>query len=151
PAEDAPGDEGEAPVEAALAPRPAPVVATAREGMFVRYGVLLVAETPVSGPVDEAALGGWIAGGAAALQLVAPSDTRVGYVGTRSEAIARWLANALGTSALPLSARLPEQDLVVAIADDDDLASVYETRTFGGGGATTWLFQAVKDARRREM
>ncbi|MCB9733641.1 MAG: hypothetical protein H6745_13660 [Deltaproteobacteria bacterium] len=149
-AADGEGD-GDGAAEAAPVARAVPAPVTAREGMFVRYGVLLVAETPCEGPVDEAELGGWIAGGAAALQLVAPSDTRVGYVGTRSELIARWLASALGTSALPLSARLPEQDLVVAIADDDDLAAVYETRTFAGGGATTWLFQAVKDARRREM
>lgn len=144
-------DEG---VEEAPAPPPtaAAAPASARDGIFVRYGVLVVADAPCAGPVDEAALGGWIAGGAAALQLVVPADTRVGYVGMRSEVVARWLASALGTTALPLSARLPEQDLVVAIADDDDLAAVYETRTFAGvGAATTWLFQAVKDPRRREM
>ncbi len=98
-----------------------------RDRFFVRYGAVLVDDAPGEGGVlsiDEMAT--IIVRIAAALDATAPG-VRPAWVGARSEVAARWLADALGVSAMPASARLPDQMVVWVLADDTDWESVEGT------------------------
>ncbi len=117
-----------------------------RHRLFIRYGAILLDPDEGVGEVDPARVASWIAKTAALLLDRVDPATRIAYVGPRSEVVARWLAESLGIPAIPLSARLPNQELVIALADDDDLEPLYQTRAFFG--APSVVFQAVKDPER---
>jgi len=123
-----------------------------RERLFLEHGVVLIDPRPAprevqAGDVDAGALAGWIAAAAAILRPRLSEELRVAYVSPRSEVIARWLAQRIGCGAIPLSARLPNQELVVALADDDDIPALAEVRAFYG--APSVVFQAAKDPARQ--
>ncbi|TNF23196.1 MAG: hypothetical protein EP329_27885 [Deltaproteobacteria bacterium] len=117
-----------------------------RHRLFIRYGTLLLDADEGVEQVDAERLASWMAKSAALLLDRVDPDMRIAYVGPRSEVLARWLAESLGITAIPISARLPDRAVIIAVADDDDLEPLYQTKAFYD--APSVVLQAIKDPAR---
>ncbi len=123
---------------------------------FTLYGTLLLDGGPDGLRVEPSRLARWCAmvaglfaepGSWEAPTLVSAEEIRPTWVGPRGEVLARWIASLLPDrpNPIPLSARIPGQRVLVVVADDAELARLWETRQFFDAHAI--VFQATKDPR----
>lgn len=98
-------------------------------------------DNEVVGPARIARIAGRAAAFVAATPVV---PDRIVYATRRGEVLARWLAQALDATAMPLSARIPNQPVVAVAVDDEDLFALLAEPAIDGGGEVR-LFQLVKD------
>ncbi len=127
---------------------------SAREGfssdpqrlLFALYGSVLLDDAEHGERLAAPRILRWILALAELVKDVLPAGTRPTWVSPRGEVLARWLARHLPEeAAMPLSARLPRQPVLVVLADDGDLATLVETRAWSEGPLP--IFQALKDPR----
>lgn len=112
--------------------------------LFALYGALLLDDADEGERLDSARLLRWMQALATLVRELLPAGTRPAWVSPRGEVLARWLASLLpDEGAMPLSARLPKQPVLVVLADDADLALLVETRAWAESELPT--FQALKD------
>lgn len=112
--------------------------------LFSLYGAVLLDDAPDGERLGPERLVRWMEALATLVKEVLPAGTRPAWVSPRGEVLARWLGSLLPEEgAMPLSARLPKQPVLVVLADDHDLAAACETRAWQEGALPT--FQAVKD------
>lgn len=113
--------------------------------LFALYGALLLDDTEDGERVEPARLLRWMQALATLAREILPAGTRPAWVSPRGEVLARWLASLMpdDCAAMPLSARLPKQPVLVMLADDADLALLAETRAWAESELPT--FQALKD------
>ncbi len=121
----------------------APNAGDARQRLlFLLYGSILLDDAE-NERLGAARLARWMHAVAAIIGQTMPSTTRPAWVSPRGEVLARWLGNLLPErAAMPFSARLPRQSVVVVLADDRDLATLVESVS---SNETFPIFQAVKD------
>ncbi|MCC6620477.1 MAG: hypothetical protein IT385_04440 [Deltaproteobacteria bacterium] len=112
--------------------------------VFVLYGAVLLDDLGEGERLEPARLASWMHALAALCRATLDPETRPAWVSPRGEVLARWLGSLLPVRAsLPLSARLPRQPVLVVLADDEDLATLHETRAWFDAPAP--VFQALKD------
>jgi hypothetical protein len=115
--------------------------------VFALYGALAVDDLrgDHATEVTPFRLGRWMSVLAALAKETLPPETRPAWVGPRGEVLARWLGTLLPeNAAIPLSARLPRQPVIVVLADDAELANLVEMG-LGDEASTFPMFQAIKD------
>jgi hypothetical protein len=109
--------------------------------LFALYGAVLLDDAEEE-RLGAARLGRWMHAVAAIVRETMPTTTRPVWVSPRGEVMARWLGGLLPeNAAMPLSARLPKQPVLVVLADDRDLAALYEAAP----EEVLPVFQALKD------
>jgi hypothetical protein len=109
--------------------------------LFLLYGAVLLDDADAE-RLGAARIARWIHAVAAVVRATMPMQTRPVWVSPRGEVLARWLGSLLPeNAAMPLSARLPKQPVLVVLADDRDLAALYEQAP----NEALPLFQALKD------
>ncbi len=112
--------------------------------LFTLYGSLLLDDATDGERLEPRRLVRWMEALATIVRELLPDGTRPAWVSPRGEVLARWLASYLpDEAAIPLSARLPKQPVLVVLADDGDLAALVESRAWQDGGLP--VFQALKD------
>ncbi len=112
--------------------------------LFTLYGAILLDDTTDGERLEPKRLVRWMDALATLVRELLPAGTRPAWVSPRGEVLARWLGSFLSEEgAIPLSARLPKQSVLVVLADDADLATLVETRAWLEGELPT--FQAIKD------
>lgn len=110
--------------------------------LFLLYGSILLDDAE-NERLGASRLARWMHAVAAIIGQTMPSTTRPAWVSPRGEVLARWLGNLLPErAAMPFSARLPRQSVVVVLADDRDLATLVESIS---GSEAFPIFQAIKD------
>jgi hypothetical protein len=121
----------------------APNAGDARQRLlFLLYGSILLDDAE-NERLGASRLARWMHAVAAIITQTMPSTTRPAWVSPRGEVLARWLGNLLPErAAMPFSARLPRQSVVVVLADDKDLATLVESVS---SNEAFPIFQAVKD------
>lgn len=109
--------------------------------LFLMYGAVLLDDAEGE-RLTASRLGRWMHAVAAVVRETMPKTTRPVWVSPRGEVLARWLGGLLPeNAAMPLSARLPKQPVLVVLADDRDLAHFYEVAPQD----VLPVFQALKD------
>jgi len=112
--------------------------------LFALYGTILLDDASEGERLEPKRLARWMDALATLVRELLPPGTRPAWVSPRGEVLARWLGSCLEEEgAIPLSARLPKQSVLVVLADDADLATLVETRAWLEGELPT--FQAIKD------
>jgi len=112
--------------------------------LFALYGAILLDDATDGERLEPKRLVRWMDALATLVRELLPAGTRPAFVSSRGEVLARWLGSFLPEEgAIPLSARLPKQPVIVVLADDADLAILVETRAWFDGELPT--FQAIKD------
>lgn len=112
--------------------------------LFALYGAVLLDDADEGERLEPARILRWMQALATLVRELLPPGTRPAWVSPRGEVLARWLGSLLpDEGAMPLSARLPKQPVLVVLADDADLAVLVETRAWSEGELPT--FQALKD------
>jgi len=116
-----------------------------RHALFVEYGMVLL-----SGDLDDRGgvmrprdLGGLLKRCWAALEVLGEVPERLVYAGARGEVVARWLADIGGVQAIPLKSRLPGQNVLGVLADDEDAHEFWQQVPRPSG--TLPFLQVVKD------
>lgn len=109
--------------------------------LFLLYGAVLLDDADAE-RLGASRIARWIHAVAAVVRETMPPQTRPVWVSPRGEVLARWLGGLLPeNAAMPLSARLPKQPVLVVLADDRDLAVLFEQVP----NEPLPLFQALKD------
>ncbi|MBL8784405.1 MAG: hypothetical protein JNJ59_05850 [Deltaproteobacteria bacterium] len=112
--------------------------------LFTLYGTLLLDDAGEGETLTPERVARWMMALSVLVRRWLPAGTRPVWVSPRGEVLARWLGSYLGSEgAMPLSARIPRQPVLVVLADDADLGLLFENRAFGEGPLP--IFQAVKD------
>lgn len=110
--------------------------------LFLLYGAILL-DDAAHERLEPSRLMRWMQAVSVIVRETMPSATRPAWVSPRGEVLARWLGALLPErAAMPLSARLPRQPVLVVLADDHDLATLVETVP---GSEGLPIFQAIKD------
>jgi len=117
---------------------------TKQRMLFVLYGTLLLDDAAEGEVLDAARIARWLTAVAQLAGETLDPETRPAWVSPRGEVLARWLGSLMPVNAaLPLSARLPRQPVLVVLADDEDLATLVAMKVWHDAPAP--LFQALKD------
>jgi hypothetical protein len=127
---------------------PSPDARPLREALFVEYGSVLVSADEILHGTEIGAelLARCMLEIAEGIKVAGVHVDRVAYITSESEVFAHWLAAELEISAMPLSARIKEQLLVVVVTDDEEMASVVDNRSYQKGPVI--LVQILKDPLR---
>jgi len=127
-----------------------------RRGMFDLYGTVVLDAVPAGSRLEPERLAEWVQ---AVVAVIGPQGNwenptlevteaiRPTWVGPKGEVLARWIAALLPDkpNPIPLTSRIPSQRILIVIADDSELAQLWEMKAFFDAPAP--IFQAVKDPR----